>query len=145
MRIDCGQAQHLERISSTYSTTHRDRKWSFACRPTPASIKRRLSCAWSSYINYYDDTFEKACSGHGFLNGLYSIYNEHFVDRRWRVRCCYPVRHDACNCYYTGYVNWYQETLNYAVPSNRFVAGIRSLYSAHYRDRTFSFRICEVA
>ncbi|XP_033726206.1 dermatopontin-like [Pecten maximus] len=145
MTINCGRNEHLAQISSTYSTTHRDRKWTYVCRPTPANIKNGLTCALTSFVNYYDDEFQKVCPGSSFLNGLYSIYREGFVDRRYRARCCFFDRLRPCNCFDTPYLNSYQEAFSYDVPSNRFITGIRSQYSLRYRDRTFSFKICQLA
>ncbi|XP_033730690.1 dermatopontin-like [Pecten maximus] len=145
MTIDCGPNEHLAQISSTYSTTHRDRQWTYVCRPTLASIKHELLCVMTGDVNTYSYGFHTVCPGYAFLNGLQSTYHEHFADRKWDVRCCFLESHQPYNCFDTQYLNSYQEAFSYDVPSNRFITGISSHYSGQYGDRTFSFQICQLA
>ena len=47
------------------------------------------SCAWSGYVNNFDqEYFSYECGGNQVVTGFKSYHSNWREDRRWKVRCC---------------------------------------------------------
>ncbi len=78
--------------------------------------------------------------------GLYEVHSRHDngkEDRIFDYRCRYVTStSNVNNCYWTGYVNNYDEPFAFQCPAGQYLAGTASQHSNSREDRQFKFRCC---
>lgn len=132
-------------IVSEHSNSKEDRRFDFDCRQVP-SVVGPIDCSWSGYVNQYDANVLHTCSNGGYLNGVFSIHNNKNEDRRYKFRCCTPRSgYYHKNCKWSNWVNNYDETFSYFVPTGYVIRGVNSIHHNKKEDRRFKFEICQVA
>ncbi|KAL8566593.1 hypothetical protein ACOMHN_054815 [Nucella lapillus] len=93
----------------------------------------------------YDNTptFIFQCPGEGFITGTESVHDNHHEDRRFKFQCCTVAGALAHGCYFTGWENELDHTLDYRVPKGKILRGVTSYHSNHNEDCRFKFEICD--
>ncbi|KAL9966893.1 hypothetical protein ACROYT_G025032 [Oculina patagonica] len=103
-------------------------------------------CSGVAWVNTWHQSFHIHCSNSYSLRNWRSQHRNCKEDRIHYFQCGYgPVRYHHGNCAEThGWVNNFDQPLHFKCPYNGFIAGVRSYYHGHYRDRRFGFRCCHV-
>ncbi|XP_043939034.1 hemagglutinin/amebocyte aggregation factor-like [Protopterus annectens] len=135
----CSERASINYISSVHSNSKEDRVWDFTCRTT---FQQSPTCYWTNYVNEFDEAFSFTCPLDGVINGLSSYHDNHREDRRWKFHCC--SLKNICNsqCYWTGYVNEFDEHLSFAVPEGYVLTGMSSYHDNKKEDRRWMYNYC---
>ncbi|XP_028412097.1 hemagglutinin/amebocyte aggregation factor-like [Dendronephthya gigantea] len=88
----------------------------------------------------FDKTWTFTCPHGQSINHISSVHSNRHEDRSWTFRCRYSSK-IAATCYWTGWVNAYDQELIYQCP-NGVIAGVYSKHSNKREDRRFKFRCC---
>ena len=68
------------------------------------------------------------CPANYILTGVNSIHHNHYEDRRWKFRCCHAENHFTKNCFASGYINDWNQLIDYSVDQPYVFTGV---YSYH--------------
>jgi lipoyltransferase 1 len=60
--------------------------------------------------------------------GVHSWHHNGAEDRRFKFKCCRTRKSCARDCRWTGYVNYWDAYMSYAVPSGYFITGVKSFH-----------------
>merc|ERR1719209_255477 len=72
--FECPSGESIFHLISMHDNKHEDRRWGFECKPVDIPFD---SCAWTGYVNNYDETFVYECTnGAGVVTGMESEHNE---------------------------------------------------------------------
>lgn len=71
-----------------------------------------------------------------------SVHDNGHEDRRWSFECRQNPGTTG-KCFWSGYVNSYDQLLEYHCPDSHFVHGVESIHDNGKEDRKFSFYCCE--
>ncbi|XP_068673352.1 hemagglutinin/amebocyte aggregation factor-like [Montipora foliosa] len=111
--------------------------------------RRRRRCSSSSpagvaWVNGWQQYFSVKCGNSYSIRTWRSIHRNCKEDRIHYFQCSYgPMSYQEKHCSHTAnYANDYDGKLSFKCPHNGFIAGVRSTYSGHHKDRKFSFRCC---
>ncbi|GFN99546.1 hemagglutinin/amebocyte aggregation factor [Plakobranchus ocellatus] len=99
-----------------------------------------LSAAGASggFQTDWDQPFLYACQEGEVLKSLYSVHDNRKEDRRWRFSCgTAPDGASLQTCFWTGYVNDWDEPMSFQCPSDYAVAGLQSYHWNKKEDRKF--------
>ncbi|GFR61598.1 hemagglutinin/amebocyte aggregation factor [Elysia marginata] len=97
----------------------------------------------NSFVNNWDQPLLYACHGGQVLRSVYSIHNNGAEDRRWRFSCgAAPSSASPNNCFWTDYVNTWDEPVSFMCPANNVIAGIQSYHNNGAEDRRTKFKCC---
>ncbi|GFO09206.1 hemagglutinin/amebocyte aggregation factor [Plakobranchus ocellatus] len=96
------------------------------------------------FINGYDQPFLHACNGNQVLKSVYSVHSNGAEDRRWRFTCAAaPNGASPSNCYWTDYVNTWDQPISFMCNSDYVISGLQSYHSNGAEDRRFKFKCCK--
>ena len=70
-----------------------------------------------------------------------SSYDSNSYDRNWNYECQKVVNYFDY-CYWTGYLNDFDQPLHAQCKQNHYINGIESAHSDLYRDRRFRIHCC---
>ncbi|KAA0720723.1 Millepora cytotoxin-1 [Triplophysa tibetana] len=91
--------------------------------------------------NGYDQEVNFACPAGGSISYIKSQHDNRPEDRMWEFGCKHTF--DAgTECFWTPYVNDFDQKLNYECPSNYVVSGMSSYHSNKHEDRRWKFYCC---
>ncbi|XP_005099814.2 hemagglutinin/amebocyte aggregation factor [Aplysia californica] len=135
-------------ILSVHDNNKEDRVFDFTCIPLillyfPETFVE-LTCEWSNYVNDFDQLIEYQCPNDNVVAGISSYHDNHPEDRRFKFYCCRPNDLVTHGCEYTGYVNSYDQLLNYTVPDGWVLRGMTSVHDNSKNDRIFQFDVCRL-
>ena len=83
---ECPANYVVNTIKSKNNDYYEDRAWSMYCMD---SIGVTTSdCAWSGYVNGYDQDFTYWCPHKGAIVGIRSEHHNYYEDRRFDIKCC---------------------------------------------------------
>ncbi|KAK6195071.1 hypothetical protein SNE40_000576 [Patella caerulea] len=73
-----------------FKATHsgNDREYDVRCCAMTQLYPTGLSCQWTGFLNNYDGYLYYGVPWHKFINGIYSTFNNHYGDRRFKVYEC---------------------------------------------------------
>ncbi|KAK3784011.1 hypothetical protein RRG08_025206 [Elysia crispata] len=98
----------------------------------------------SAYVNNWDQPLLYACHGGQVLKSVHSVHNNRAEDRRWRFTCgSAPAGGNPTSCYWTGYVNGWDEPVSFMCPADYMIAGVQSYHSNGAEDRRIKFKCCK--
>ncbi|KAK3790556.1 hypothetical protein RRG08_060603 [Elysia crispata] len=137
----CPYGKVLTRLYSVHSNRREDRRWDFTCSSPPAGANP-TSCYWTGYVNYWDEPLSFQCSSNHIIAGVNSYHSNRREDRRFKFKCCSDSGYTTRSCYLTGYINAWDSTLDYTVPSGKVLTGAYSVHSNRREDRRWKFHIC---
>ncbi|XP_062413004.1 hemagglutinin/amebocyte aggregation factor-like [Sardina pilchardus] len=135
----CPYYESISRISSYHSDAYEDRRFSISCKRTFNSFP---TCQQSGWVNSLDRYFAYTCPTNYVLAGMESYHNDNYEDRRFGFRCCAASGHRHSYCYWTEYVNWFDQYFEYSTNSRSFLAGVSSYHDNNAEDRRFRFYVC---
>ena len=73
-------------------------------------VQKAGHCAWTGWLNNWDDELHYKCPLSGYIAGFYSYHDNTKEDRRWRWFCC-MVRMIQPLYSYTFYIEKYISSL----------------------------------
>ncbi|XP_055046255.2 hemagglutinin/amebocyte aggregation factor [Misgurnus anguillicaudatus] len=133
----CPHGESMSYIRSKHHNYHEDRLWDIGCKKTFSS-----DCFWTPYVNHFDDPFTYTCPSNYVLTGIGSYHSNRHEDRRWRFHCCNGSGYSNANCYWTPYVNWFDEGFHWNVPLFNYLVGAESYHNNHHEDRRWRYKYC---
>ncbi|XP_028401859.1 hemagglutinin/amebocyte aggregation factor-like [Dendronephthya gigantea] len=136
---NCRSKWSISSIASVHSNHHEDRSWSFSCR---YNSKITTSCFWTGWVNSYDNEILYQCPN-GVISGVHSKHSNYHEDRIFEYRCCRTKGH-CHGCYWTSYVNTWDGYMNYHVPGNYVLVGVKSHHNNRKEDRLWRYRVCQL-
>ncbi len=92
--------------------------------------------------NFYDQLHKIECPS-GL--GLYTVTTEHsnhHEDRIFTYTCRDVAPKATVSCYWTGYVNNYDDPVFFQCPANQYLGGTESRHDNGKEDRQFKFQCC---
>ncbi|KPP58221.1 hypothetical protein Z043_123973, partial [Scleropages formosus] len=125
-RSTYGSIQHKR---GTHHNHHEDRLWGFECKNTFDSSP---DCHWTYYVNDFDQEFSFECPSNYVLSGMESYHENKHEDRRWKFYCCRINNFCNSNCQWTPYVNNFDETFDFYVPTQNYLVGTGSYHNNHH-------------
>lgn len=81
------------------------------------------------------------------VSSIYSVHDNHREDRLFSIKCAdIPVPADTVDrtCYWTGWLNSWDQPFNKKCPSNGYVAGLHSYHHNHHEDRRWEMLCCRL-
>ncbi len=94
---------------------------------------------WNNWFRQY---LLVLCGDRQAIYRIKSSHSNHYEDRIFEFGCksitCYNYNH----CYWTGYINQYDQPLLAHCGASYVMTGIQSIYSHHHKDRKFSLKCC---
>ena len=105
-----------------------------------------VSCCLAGWQNYWDRHHFGSCDDGGYIRRIKSIHDNSKEDRRWEIFCGKSSNLAADqHCYWTGFLNSYDDMLAFNCPGNRVITGMQSQHNNGAEDRQFKFRCCAVS
>uniref|UniRef100_A0A8C9T4L3 Si:dkey-14d8.6 n=1 Tax=Scleropages formosus TaxID=113540 RepID=A0A8C9T4L3_SCLFO len=129
LHFQCPAGQSISKISSTHHNHHEDRLWGFECKNTFDSSP---DCHWTYYVNDFDQEFSFECPSNYVLSGMESYHENKHEDRRWKFYCCRINNFCNSNCQWTPYVNNFDETFDFYIPTQNYLVGTGSYHNNHH-------------
>ncbi|XP_059141119.1 dermatopontin-like isoform X2 [Physella acuta] len=105
-------------------------------------LSAALATVWShNFLNEYDQPFDFRCPYGSVINYIYSEHHDYFEDRRFEILC---RSQKTTECAHSGYVNAFDQAVNFICPGDKVMTGIESYHDNHYEDRRFNFQCCKI-
>ncbi|KAK6468709.1 hemagglutinin/amebocyte aggregation factor-like [Huso huso] len=139
LHFTCPTYQSINHIRSVHDNKHEDRLWDLTCG---AAFDTSPSCSWSTYVNGFDQDIDYSCPGQSIISGMYSYHENRYEDRRWKFYCCNVARLCKESCYWTPYLNNFDEAFSWAVPKYYYLAGVSSYHANKQEDRRWRYQVC---
>ncbi|ESO87269.1 hypothetical protein LOTGIDRAFT_106953 [Lottia gigantea] len=118
--VYCSYHQSFYRIRSEHDNGKEDRRWQFDCHYIGPLMG---GCTWYNDVNGWDAPVNFYCPNNGAMTGVKSRHDNGKEDRIWSYRCCdMPGRLVTT----TGFVNGWDQGMDYQVPSNYYITGTES-------------------
>jgi len=99
----------------------------------------------SAWFNAWDGVLNFVCpvrSGkHGSVSRIQSVHDNRREDRVWNFECRYE-NPSTGSCYWSGFVNSYDNRMDYSCPNNGYIAGAWSQHDNGREDRIWRFLCC---
>ncbi|XP_028678537.1 hemagglutinin/amebocyte aggregation factor-like [Erpetoichthys calabaricus] len=135
----CPTDGSINYIKSIHHNHAEDCLWDLSCKPTFDSYPR---CSWSNYVNWFDEEFYYSCPGNSVMSGMYSYHENKQEDRRWKFYCCDEPGVCSYDCYWTNFVNNFDEMFETSVPAHYYLTGAGSYHDNGKEDRRWKYRFC---
>ncbi|KAJ8315168.1 hypothetical protein KUTeg_007318, partial [Tegillarca granosa] len=101
-----------------------------------------VSAISADWANNFDEHFTFTCPAGQSISRIMSVHDNGHEDRRWSFECRQNPGTTG-KCFWSGYVNSYDQLLEYHCPDSHFVHGVESIHDNGKEDRKFSFYCCE--
>ena len=137
----CHNGEVLTRVYSYHSNGAEDRRWSFSCGSAPGGASP-YDCYWTNYVNTWDEPINFMCSMDYVIAGIQSYHWNEAEDRRFKFKCCKDSSYETYSCSLTGYLQSWDQTLDYTVPSGKVLVGWFSVHWNHAEDRRHKMMTC---
>ena len=100
--------------------------------------------AASAFDNDWDEPLLEDCPSGHVIRTIYSVHSNRREDRRWRINCKpAPSGANPTSCFWTGYVNNFDEPVSSMCSANHVISGIQSYHSNRHEDRRIRFKCCQ--
>ncbi|XP_078323804.1 hemagglutinin/amebocyte aggregation factor-like isoform X2 [Crassostrea virginica] len=96
-----------------------------------------------SWVNDYDHEFTFTCPQHQTITRVVSHHDNHREDRVFDFQCSGKNEITSESCYWTEYVNDFDQPLVFQCPHGGVLDGVSSYHDNHREDRRFKFYCCE--
>ena len=136
-------------MSSEHSNSKQDRRFEWKYAKPSGESSGYTSYTTRSYTSY-DAEWTESCSGynngHSALIRGYSTHSNSKEDRQWQWRCGHLdlEKYALDNCAYTGYLNTWDDPVNFYCPDNGVIRSIWSKHDNGKEDRLWRFECCHV-
>ena len=127
--IQCPTGQGLYRLRSAHHNVYEDRNFNYACRSVTSNS---VTCSWTNYLNSFDEEISFMCPKNQYLAGVASYHENTPEDRRFQFQCCSASNIKSHECFLTGYINNYDQYIDYQAPTNWIFAGTASVHHNTY-------------
>ncbi|KAJ8314050.1 hypothetical protein KUTeg_008611 [Tegillarca granosa] len=97
-----------------------------------------LAFCWK---NKWDKPLNFQCPTGQAISWIKSIHNNHREDRLFDFRCTNKCP-KANSCHWTGYINNYDQRVDFVCPSGGMISGFKSVHSNHHEDRRWRVYCC---
>ncbi|KTF87780.1 hypothetical protein cypCar_00038690 [Cyprinus carpio] len=91
--------------------------------------------------NNYDEPLNFNCPAGQSISSITSENSNYHEDRRWEFGCQATFGQSA-ECYWTNYINDFDQVLLFECPAEHVIAGISSYHNNYYEDRRWRFHCC---
>ncbi|GFS26647.1 hemagglutinin/amebocyte aggregation factor-like [Elysia marginata] len=139
--FECPEGQVITSVYSIYGDSYHDRRFKFGCR-APVEGAVADFCRWASYVSFLTEPVRFACPQNFAIAGVSSSF--HFVDRRWRFKCCRDHDYIENPCALTAYVNYFDQVMNFTASDSEVIRGWMSWYDFLAEDRCHRFLTCTI-
>lgn len=96
--------------------------------------------AWQ---NGYDQNHQRQCPNGQSIKEITSMHHNGAEDRRFDVRCQSTGANQGC--FWTNYINNWDQPILYLCPDNKVLSGISSYHNNRAEDRRYKFYCCGAA
>ncbi|KAM4748685.1 hemagglutinin/amebocyte aggregation factor-like [Rhinophrynus dorsalis] len=93
------------------------------------------------WANEFDKDFHFACPKQQTLNSIISTHNDKYEDRLWDFTCKATFSQKG-QCYWTNYVNWFDEEFYFTCPFGSVISGMESYHRNYEEDRRWKYLCC---
>ncbi|XP_067906789.1 hemagglutinin/amebocyte aggregation factor-like isoform X2 [Heterodontus francisci] len=135
----CPTSDTIASISSQHHSYYEDRLWDFQCKTTFSELP---TCAWTNYVNNFDEEFTFTCPFSSIISGMESYHHNKHEDRRWKFYCCRVNNVCNENCFWTNYLNLFDDYFSWKVPDSTYLVGVSSYHDNYYEDRQWQYQYC---
>ncbi|XP_055886850.1 adhesion G protein-coupled receptor E5-like isoform X2 [Biomphalaria glabrata] len=135
----CPANHIIDKISSVYSSGHKDRSFEIGCR----SVRSTMDCTPSDYVNIFDKLLNYTCPGSQVLSGVGSEYSNDKADRRFKFFCCKVKDSEFQRCHETFFIHDFQQEMKLNVKEGQAIKHIYSHHLDQSNDRQWTFTLCE--
>ncbi|XP_062603178.1 hemagglutinin/amebocyte aggregation factor-like [Saccostrea cucullata] len=94
------------------------------------------------WVNEYDKPFNFTCPQHQSIHQIVSHHDNGREDRVFDFQCTSYTK-ESENCFWTDYVNDFDQPLVFQCPRGGVLDGVSSYHDNHREDRRFRFYCCE--
>lgn len=92
--------------------------------------------------NSYDGELNFICPDNTVVSGILSQHHNFYEDRQFHILCRYTTGIRS-RCYWSGWVNDFDQFFAYQCYHHGFIHGMRSVHSNYNEDRRWEFYCCE--
>ncbi|XP_050990394.1 hemagglutinin/amebocyte aggregation factor-like [Labeo rohita] len=100
-----------------------------------------LGCS-RGWQNSYDGPLNFQCPTGQSISSITSENNDHYEDRVWDLTC-QATYGQTRQCYWTSYVNDFDQVILFECPAQHVIAGMSSYHSNPHEDRRWKFYCCK--
>ena len=128
--LSCSYRSALYYLYSTFSSSYRDRRWTYGCRSLPSTT---TTCISLSSNPLYGRLLAQCPTGYA-ISRIYSPRMTSTLqrDRIFSIRCCRSTSITS-TCQFSSYINPICGTLSYSARSSYVITGLYSDYFSTYR------------
>ncbi|XP_075061026.1 hemagglutinin/amebocyte aggregation factor-like [Mixophyes fleayi] len=94
------------------------------------------------WVNDFDKPLNYTCQNHQSINLIISIHDNKHEDRVWDFRCQNTFTKPA-SCYWTSYVNDFDQEFTFVCPFGSVLSGMESYHNNWKEDRRWEFYCCK--
>ncbi|KAM9311499.1 hemagglutinin/amebocyte aggregation factor-like [Gastrophryne carolinensis] len=105
-------------------------------------IVATLAAPEERWVNDYDQPFYYSCPGHQSISMIISIHDNGREDRVWDFSCKDTFSSPA-SCFWTGYINEFDQEFNYVCPFGSVLAGLGGYHDNKREDRRWEAYCCQ--
>lgn len=138
--VICNNKYAFHRIESWHHNGAEDREYQFDCQFV-AEVGFD-QCSWTDYVNHFDKPAMYHCPADWVMTGVDSFHDNFFEDRRWRFKCCNFPNYYTKSCQSSGYLNEFDQYINYYSPSGTLFTGAYSYHENWAEDRRWMIQSC---
>ncbi|XP_078077305.1 hemagglutinin/amebocyte aggregation factor-like [Mustelus asterias] len=135
----CPTFNTIVSVSSQHHSYHEDRLWDFKCKSTFNALP---ACAWTNYVNTMDEEFSFTCPFDSIVTGVEAYHSNYYEDRRWKFYCCRVKNSCNKNCFWTDYLNLFDDYFSWVVPNATYLVGASSYHDNYHEDRRWKYQYC---
>ena len=125
----CHGGSGMYKVQSIHDNHREDRVWNWECHHI---LKHGWPiCRQTGYVNNFDEPMFFKCNRNEYISGVESYHDNHYEDRRWKFICCGASGHITKSCRHTGYVNNFDEKINFQAGYKEVITGVYSYHDNH--------------
>ncbi|EGD77913.1 NHL repeat protein [Salpingoeca rosetta] len=143
-KFKCPNRQGLAALTSIHSNRREDRRWNFACASAGVGTTGQTSRSGGLDFNQFDRPLSFTCPEDYYLTTLESAHSNNKEDRVWRFECRKIANAYLRGCSTTGYLNGFDQPLNYIASNDRIITGLHSYHNNRKEDRRWKVSTCKV-
>lgn len=101
-----------------------------------------------TFLNNFDGILHFQCPAHQSISHMFSIHDNTKEDRQFSLSCTNlsaDFSRYTETCYWTSYINDFDQPMAYNCPLNQYVSGMESIHSNRYEDRRWKLYCCSLA
>lgn len=134
-------------LKSIHSNSNEDRRFKWAKCPLKnvpsgksVTVKYLTRGGWTTL----DGAYVHSCRESRFLVGIESYHINKNEDRAFKITCARWVDVRRGMCKWTGWLNNYDQAVDYSCEPNKAISGFRSVHHNGYEDRRWELLCCDV-